>query len=222
MHFQFLIEDKSGGILVEQVMELLKQTTPTQFTYDCKPFCGIGGFRKKTSPAVAKTKKLLTDLPIYLRGFNNSLNVPNYTAALIIVLDCDQRDPVQFRQELEAVARAQEISIDYVYCIAIEEMEAWLLGDRDAVLMAYPNARIPVLNSYVQDSICGTWEKLADAIYHGGLSQFKKDCPTYRDRGAYKCEWARNIGSYMNIHNNKSESFRAFIQALEARLSKAS
>ena len=48
--------------------------------------------------------------------------------------------------------------------MAIEEGEAWLLGDIPAIQSVYPNAKNAVLNGYENDSICGTWEKLADAV----------------------------------------------------------
>ena len=41
------------------------------------------------------------------------------------------------------------------------------------VKSAYPNAKDAVLNSYVQDSICGTWEVLADAVHPGGSQLLK-------------------------------------------------
>jgi hypothetical protein len=217
MYFQFLIEDMSGGILVEQVMKKLI-SQDMNVDYKCKTFHGIGGFSKQWSPKNAKTQKLLNDLPAYLRGFNKSLNVPGYEAALIIVLDNDRNDPQQFYQELEEVAQEQMISIDHVFCIAVEEMEAWLFGDKAALLAAYPNARTNILNEYEQDSICGTWEKLANAIYPGGISKFRKDCRTYQEIGKKKCEWAQNIGSKMSIHENTSPSFQYFVQAIESRI----
>ena len=217
MHFQFLIEDMSGGILVGEVMKKLLQER-ADVTYDCKTFHGIGGFKKKCSVKEVKTQKLLNDLPIFLRAFDSSLNVDGYHAALIIVLDNDRNDPNQFRQQLESLANSLMISIDHVFCIAVEEMEAWLLGDRAAVLKAYPSAKVNILNGYVQDSICGTWEQLAAAIYPGGWDKFCKNCRSYQDIGAQKCEWALNIGTYMDIHRNNSPSFTNFIQTIETRL----
>jgi len=41
-------------------------------------------------------------------------------------------------------------------------------GIIQAIKKAYPNAKDAVLNSYDNDAICGTWEKLADAVYKGG------------------------------------------------------
>lgn len=217
MHFQFLIEDMSGGILVKQIMSKLVAMCPN-VTCDYKTFRGIGGFQKKWDPSAAKTQKLLNDLPTFLRAFDRSLNVRGYDASLIIVLDNDRNDPVKFRNELEELAEEQMISIDHVFCIAVEEIEAWLLGDRNAILRAYPNARTSLLNEYEQDSICGTWEKLAGAIYPGGFPKFKKENKTYQDIGKMKCEWAEKIGEHMDIRNNCSPSFQYFVTAIEERL----
>jgi len=74
------------------------------------------------------------------------------------------------------------------------------------------------LQTYQQDSICGTWEKLADIIYKGGIKQMKKDCSSYAEIGKIKCEWAEKIGQYMVLENNKSPSFKYFIQELNKRL----
>ena len=91
-------------------------------------------------------------------------------------------------------------------------MEAWLLGDRDAVKAAYPNARNAVLNRYVQDSICGTWEVLADAIYRGGSAQLQR--VGYPEEGRAKSEWAKQIARKMNVDRNRSKSFQVFRDAV--------
>ena len=95
-----------------------------------------------------------------------------------------------------------------LFRIAIEEGEAWLLGDRAAVKLAYPNAREGILNGYVQDSICGTWEALADAVHPGGSSPLKS--VGYPVAGVAKCDWAREIAPHMDIKSNKSKSFQVF------------
>lgn len=215
MYFQFLIEDQSSAELIEILMKKIADVYPG-ITYSCKSFKGIGGFTKKNTVKETKTGKLLNDLATYLRGFNRSLRYID--AAIIVVLDNDDRNTDVFREELEDVAEKNNIDIDHVFCIAVEEVEAWLLGDEEALLKAYPSAKIQVLKSYIQDSICGTWEILADAIYPGGLSKFRKDCTTYIEVGTYKCEWARRIGVYMNFNENKSPSFQFFIGEIYKRL----
>jgi hypothetical protein len=215
MHFQFLIEDQSGQKLIETLIQKVNTMYP-EITYNIKSFRGIGGFTLKNTVKETKSGKLLNDLATYLRGFNRSLQ--NIDSAVFVVLDNDSRKPSLFRQELENVASKNSISIDHVFCIAVEEMEAWLLGDEEALLLAYPRARMSLLHAYVQDSICGTWETLAETIYEGGLKMMKKNCPTYMEKGKQKAEWAMKIGIYMDISRNRSQSFNYFISELMKRV----
>lgn len=216
MHLQFLIEDFSGEILINKVMQKLMEEY-TQFTYDCKSFKGIGGFKNCGNIKDVKTNKILNDLLIYLKGFDKSFS--NYEACIFVVLDNDTRDREKFESELKHQAEMADVSVDYVFCIAVEEMEAWLLGDKKALFTAYPNARESKYKEYVQDSICGTWEMLADIVFKGGINKFKKECPTYRERGKYKAEWAENIGKYFELNSNKSPSFQKFISSVREKLS---
>lgn len=215
MHFQFLIEDQSGMMLMKEIMEKIKVQNP-EVTYLCKPFRGIGGFTRKNTVRETKTGKLLSDLAIYLRGFNKSLQ--GIPAVIIVVVDNDSRNTEDFKKQLQEVADLNMITMDHVFCIAVEEMEAWLLGDEEALVKAYPAARLSVLRSYVQDSICGTWEVLADIVYPGGNVKLKKDCPTYMEIGMHKCEWAKRIGEHMTLSENKSPSFRFFIDEMYKRI----
>lgn len=143
--------------------------------------------------------------------------MPNST--LFIVLDNDKRDVKLFRKELEDVALYNMIVIDHVFCIAVKEMEAWLLGDADAIEKAYPSLRKNLFKKYVQDDICDTWEILADMVYPGGLAKLKKISKgSYYEIGKAKKEWADNIGKYLNLTNNNSPSFRYFINSLKERI----
>lgn len=215
MHIQFLLEDQSTKVLIDILMEKVIANN-NDFTFDCKSFRGIGGFTPKNTVKETKTGKLLNDLATYLRGFNKSLiGIP---AAIIVIVDNDDRTTEQFKMELNDVAKKNNITIDHVFCVAIEEVEAWLLGDKKAVLMAYPHAKTAVLNSYEQDSICGTWEVLADIVYNGGIRKFTKDCPTYIEKGKYKAQWAKRIGQYMDLDSNESPSFNLFISELNKRV----
>lgn len=215
MYFQFLIEDESGKILVQHIMEKIQSESPS-IEYGCKAFKGIGGLKLTSSIKDVKTNKLLNDLRIYLRGFDKSLR--GIDAAIFIVLDNDKRDTAEFKKQLEELAVQSMISLDHVFCIAVEEMEAWLLGDREALFRAYPKASESVLKEYEQDSICGTWEVLANAAYKGGFGKMKRDCFTYREIGRNKAEWADKIGRYLSLDRNVSPSFNFFVRELRARI----
>lgn len=215
MYFQFLVEDMSGGRLICQLMDKVVARHP-DVSYDCKSFKGIGGFTKKNTVKETKTGKLLNDLATYLRGFNKSLQ--NIPAAIVVVMDNDNRDTEAFSAELDRVAAQNMITTDHVFCIAVEEIEAWLLGDEQAILAAYPNAKLSHLHAYEQDSICGTWEVLADVVYPGGSAKMKKICQAYGEIGKIKCEWATNIGGYMNWSSNKSPSFQFFTSEIDKRI----
>jgi len=67
------------------------------------------------------------------------------------------------------------------------------------------------LKSYVNDSICGTWELLADAIYPGG----HKTLENKKMVGAEKLQWAEKIAPQMDVERNYSPSFNNFRTKLE-------
>ena len=70
-YIEILVEDKSGGILVEQVMD--KYVKDKQgITYRIHSFKGIGKIPLKTKRvSQIKSKRLLTDLPMYLKGMDS-------------------------------------------------------------------------------------------------------------------------------------------------------
>ena len=65
-----------------------------------------------------------------------------------------------------------------------------------------------ILDKYKQDSICGTWEVLADAVYKGGVKKLKSQ--GWQKVGAEKSIWAKEIGKNMVIERNISPSFIYF------------
>ena len=155
-------------------------------------------------------RQLLAQLPRLLRGYGRSLWKDS---ALIVVVDLDSRDCVAFRRELLDVLDSCEPRPTALFRIAIEESEAWLLGDRSAVLAAYPRARGAVLDNYVPDSICGTWEVLADAVHPGGSRALRK--AGWHAVGAAKHEWAKRISPHVDIARNRSMSFQTFRRGLQ-------
>lgn len=211
MHLRFLIEDPSGKILLEQV---LPKILAEPHTYKVMAWQGIGhlpsNLRMDPDP---RKRTLLDKLPRLLQAAGKEF--ANYDGAVIVIVDVDGRDKLAFLEELDATLAACDPKPKAIFRLAIEEGEAWLLGDRAAVKAAYPNAKDAVLNSYFQDSICGTWEVLADAIHPGGRNALSKTKVPYSVIGAAKCEWARKIGSKLQADRNASPSFQTLLSGLQ-------
>lgn len=214
-HIEILIEDRSGGILVEQIMNKYVMDKDN-ITYRIHSFKGIGKIPLNVkSMSQVKTQRLLTDLPMYLKGMSLSLEKMPGKKAIFVILDSDDEDCVKLKTDLVQMYLTLQVSIQAYFCLAIEEMEAWLLGDSEALLKAYPMAKRPLLQRYIQDSIVGTWEYLADIIYKGGLQTLKRNASSYHEIGMFKCECAKNIGKWLDIRNNESKSFNYFIEKLD-------
>ena len=207
MHFEVLVEDQSGGIALDVVLEKILGANGQPHSWRLHPYKGIGRIPANLHAVPNPRKRLLLNhLPRLLRGYGRSLQ-PGRDCVLVVV-DLDTQDCIKLKQELLGVLQACNPRPTTLFRIAIEEGEAWLLGDRDAVKAAYPNAKDPVLNGYAQDSICGTWEVLADAVHPGGSAPLKR--AGYPTAGRAKCDWARNIAPRMDVSRNRSKSFQVF------------
>ena len=129
-------------------------------------------------------------------------------SAVVVVVDSDDKNCIKFKQDLLDVLNGCDPRPNTLFRIAIEEIEAWLLGDRAAVKSAYPNSKDAILNNYVQDSICDTWEILADAVHPSGSKALKK--LGYQVAGKEKSDWASSIAPKMDVDSNQSKSFQVF------------
>ena len=209
MHFEFLVEDKSGSIAVDILLEKILGANGAEHSWRLHRYQGIGKIPKNLRRETDRAKRqLLTQLPRLLQGYGKKLRSLGDSAAVIVVVDLDDRNCIAFKDELLAVLDACDPRPPTLFRIAIEESEAWLLGDRDAVKAAYPRARDSVLDDYEQDAICGTWEVLANAIHAGGSAALMES--GWPAPGEAKCEWAEKIAPFMDPDRNQSPSFQAF------------
>lgn len=222
MYFQFLIEDESTEVLIGHIMEkLIKHYCGREIYYDSKSFHGLGHLKRTGNLTDRKTGNLLNDLRMYLRAFDRKLSGMKDTA-IVVVLDNDMRDTEMFRKELEILAIESMVFTDHVFCIAVKEMEAWLLGDMEAIEAAYPNVRKGAVKNYTQDEIGDTWEVLANAVYKNGLSGLRKKAGNaYTEVGKAKKEWADRLGAFMDLEHNHSPSFQYFVSNLKDRIEKS-
>ncbi len=210
MHFEILVEDRSGKRALDI---LVPKVIGQQHTYKVRGYKGLGSIPTNlTSSTNVGTPFLLNQLPALLRAYGKTYT--NSAAAVIVVCDLDNGCLKAFRQDLLTVLHACNPRPNTRFCIAVEEGEAWLLGDMPAILAAYPQAKVAILNSYINDSICGTWELLADAVFPGGSGALKKK--GWQAVGREKSVWARKIPPLMDVENNASPSFRYFRDELRA------
>lgn len=211
MHFDILVEDVSGEKMLNILVPKILEAQHIEHTYNITSYKGIGRIPKGlTDSKNAKGRQLLALLPKLLSGYGKTYAAypDNYPASLIIVCDLDDKCLKTFRKELITLLDACTPPPPVGFCIAIEEGEAWLLGDIAAIKKAYPDAKNSVLKSYNNDSICGTWEVLADTVYPGGSS--KLSSLGFQAIGHQKSIWAEKISQYININKNKSPSFNYF------------
>lgn len=211
LHLEIFTEDISGARQVELLLEKLGG-----FDYEIHRFKGCGALPKNGADVTKiKSQMLLNSLPKLMLGFTNTYrDTPDDSYRMIVVVDCDNRDKADFKRELVGAIRTyvpddeQRIRV----CIAVEEMEAWLLSDFDAIAAAYPNADREIYDTYEQDSICGTWEVLARVIDRAGY-ELLKNAPYYV-KGGKKYEWAENITPHLPVKNVRSPSLEYFLKTV--------
>lgn len=219
MHLELLVEDQSGKAFLDIAVERM---TLDGDTFRVHAYKGIGRIPKNLTGSGDASKRILLDqLPRLLRGYGAAFaKYPaDYKAAVIVVCDLDGKDLNAFCTELMSMLDACSPRPNAWLCLAIEEGEAWLLGDVPAIKKAYPNAREKVLGEYVNDAICGTWEKLADAVYPGGAKMLSDR--GWQAIGAEKSHWAKNITPHMDFVTNRSPSFCRFRDKVQALLGTA-
>lgn len=209
MHIEMLVEDSSGAKFIETILPTVIGGQGKPHTWRVHSYKGIGrlptGLSAKADPS---KRALLNQLPRLLKGYGKSAGID----AVVVVVDSDRRDCKAFLGELKSLLLKCHPMPTTLFRLAVEEIEAWFLGDRQALLGAYPRAKGEVLHRYNQDSVCGTWELLADAIHPGGSAAVLK--AGWPLPGQVKHEWVGKIAPRMNIEHNLSPSFCKFRDGL--------
>ena len=217
MRVEILSEDRSGGVVLQRLTNcILKQYTQDFESY-LRPHRGCGYWPdhpdEKPEPLSAG---LLELLPAKLRAYDK---VYAGTDIIVIVcIDSDDHDPEELMSKLKDTCRRYARDLSTVIAISVEEMESWILADKNAILLAYPEADLKRPSEYEQDSICGTWEVLCDVLLREQSHRIKKI--GYPAIGQYKATWAEKISKYMLPANNVSPSFKKFELALTGAVKK--
>jgi len=210
MHFEILVEGQSDRTALEPLVAKILGPYNNPHTWRIIIHKGLGTLpgnpQARPDP---RNPTLLHNLPAKLKAYGKSMGTDE---AVVVVLDLDNKDCLSFKRDLKNLLNYCEKEPKTLFRIAIEELEAWFLGDRKAFLSAYPRAKATVLDGYEQDSICGTWEVIADAVYPGGAKSLEQKGRQYLLEE--KRHWAKNIVPRMDIDDNCSHSFKIFRDGL--------
>jgi len=215
MHLEVLIEDRSGAAVMQVLLHTILAVRPVTHTYAIRPHRGKGSYPQNPDRRPARFASGLMDLlPAKARAYAKSFYPEELL--LIVILDSDEEAPDMVQSRIQSILSRYADPLPTVIGLCVEEMESWLLGDEQAVLAAYPDANRPILRSYEQDSICGTWEVLARAILGSKAEQVIR--LGYPVVGQYKQDWARRIAPHLDPNRNQSPSFAHFRHRLEKAL----
>lgn len=216
LRIEALIEDRSGSIMLEYLLRdyfATREGPAIPYELFMRPHKGLGQLPRDLHLRPGKHQYgLLNLLPAKLRAYDKFLDHQN--SLLLVVFDADEHDFVQMDARLERLNKTMAPGLPHVIAIAVEEMESWLLGDWHAILRAYPQANHQLYAKYEQDSICGTWERLAEIIMGNRARHLIK--VGYPAVGEFKHRWAEEISPYLKVERNRSPSFRRFVKRLDA------
>lgn len=214
MHFEILVEGQSELTALSILMPKIVGEYRSPHTWKIHKHRGVGKIPDSPNQAPNKTdQSLLHNLPSKLRAYGKSFGAGD---VVVVLVDLDSRQGcAHFKQQLMHLLRFCNPAPSALFRIAIEELEAWFLGDGAAIKAAYPNSNQNILASYQQDSQCGTWEKLADIVHPGGVSALKSVVgPRSPKVLEQKVNWAKKIAPYMDVESNRSPSFQCFRDGL--------
>lgn len=203
MHLEVQVEEPSAE---EALQHLLPQIIGNKATF------GIINYGGK--------RNLLTRLPARLSAYAARIQ-GGEELKLAILIDRDDDDCHDLKACLERMAAKAGLTTKsapgptgnfvVVNRLAIEELEAWFIGDSDAIRAAFP--KVGPFETKVAfrdpDGVRGgTWEALHRLLKRHGV---------YRDSYP-KIDAARRIAPHMNVSANRSASFRAFRIGVESLL----
>jgi hypothetical protein len=194
-HLELLVEERS----MEEAMRLLLPAIVPGLSFAIHPHQG--------------KRDLLVRLPARLAGYRRRLP-PGW--GIVVLVDRDRADCRRLKARLEGVAagaglvtRTAAAGSPFAVCnwLAVEELEAWLLGDDQALFEAYPGVRSIAGKRGFRDPDAvagGTWEALERVLQAAGHHQ----------GGLNKVAAARAIAARMEPARNRSRSFQGLCRRL--------
>jgi len=200
MRLHFLVEGQSEKSFLQI---WLPRFLPAHHSYKIIPHRGKGKIPGDPSKIPEpKRQGLLDQLPAKLRAYGKELNPE--TDRIIVLVDLDHEDCLNLKMRMLDLLNYCNPAPVVLFRIAIEETEAFYLGDRPGIRAAFPNAKLSLLDTYIQDSICNTWELFMAVI---------------RETSDDKVRWAKIMGNqlttkWLGAAANNSNSFQQFCKGI--------
>jgi hypothetical protein len=140
---------------------------------------------------------LQKSIPLKIKAFNNY----HEPVIIIILHDQDSNDCQILKNELLSLCSNSSPNISVLVRIVCRELESWYLGDMASIQQAYPNFASQKFEKKA---------KFRNPDITNASYELKRILPEFQ-----KVEGARRISPYMNISDNKSNSFHQFASGLE-------
>lgn len=202
MKLHVFVEGRSEEALL---LRLLPRLCP-EHGFQIYPHRGRGQLAAQTAHSRKKTDQpprgrdgLLDRLPQTLTVFGR---LDPQTDRVVVLLDLDAHDDCrQLLDRLHALREEVAPRLACLFRLAIEETEAWYLGDLPAVKRAFKGQKLDLaaLTGYEPDGIGKTWERFAQLV---------------RDPAERKVAWAERMGEHLSVahegRDSRSPSFRTF------------
>lgn len=188
MRIRVLVEGKSEQLLIEQwcIRAFPKHEVIVH------PHQGKGEIPNLTKKPDYRRRGLLDQLPATLRAL-----AKEQETAVLVLVDSDDEECTDLKNRLLTLAtQIRPKPTRLMFRIAVEETEAFYLGDLKAIRKAYPDADMKKAKRYTPDSVCGTAELFGEIINDDGLN---------------KVAWAEAMGNTLTTRpeGSRSPSFRA-------------
>jgi len=178
-----------------ELVLLLEELSAKAFLDEFLPRILPPEIRFRTIPHNGKSD-LQKSIPRKLRAWRN----PN--ARFVVLHDKDSHDCVHLKQKLQDICQAARPDLTPLIRIACHELEAWYLGDFDAIESAYPGFNA---NSVRGAAKYRNVDGLANAA-----EELSKLVPAYQ-----KVSGSRELGKSIEVTRNSSHSFRMFVQGIQ-------
>ncbi len=200
MTIHLLVEGPAERALLERWVPRLLKTGEVRV----HPHQGKGALPHDLGAAPdPKRRGLLDLLPATLRGFAGAAHAGAHRILVLVDADNDNADALLASITEAATEVAPHLPV--TVRMAVEETEAFYLGDLSGMSRAFPDADMKRARAYEPDSIVGTWELFGAIVGDGGGN---------------KVAWAEAMGPVLTTRpgHSRSPSFKELVRGLRELL----